>query len=335
MQAESTQNITIIGDGGWGTALAILLDQKGYPVTVWGAFPDYIENIKHTRINSKFLPNISLSESIVFTSNLKESLHRADVVVLASPSQFMASIVEKIKPLVNTSKTIFVNVSKGLDTETQETIGDSVKRILGTIRYATLSGPCIAGEVGRNIPTAVTVASEDRTTALTIQNIFSTPTFRVYTSSDVKGVELGGALKNIIAIACGVSDGLQYGVNTKSALLTRGLAEIVRLGTALGAIKETFYGLSGLGDLTTTCMSPRSRNRWFGEEIGKGRNAADILKETEMVVEGVATAKAAADLARKLNIEVPVISGVLAVVAHNKKPGELVTEIMGRPLKSE
>ncbi len=335
MQAESTQNITIIGDGGWGTALAILLDQKGYPVTVWGAFPDYIENIKHTRINSKFLPNISLSESIVFTSNLKESLHRADVVVLASPSQFMASIVEKIKPLVNTSKTIFVNVSKGLDTETQETIGDSVKRILGTIRYATLSGPCIAGEVARNIPTAVTVASEDRTTALTIQNIFSTPTFRVYTSSDVKGVELGGALKNIIAIACGVSDGLQYGVNTKSALLTRGLAEIVRLGTALGAIKETFYGLSGLGDLTTTCMSPRSRNRWFGEEIGKGRNAADILKETEMVVEGVATAKAAADLARKLNIEVPVISGVLAVVAHNKKPGDLVTEIMGRPLKSE
>ncbi|MFA6094759.1 MAG: NAD(P)H-dependent glycerol-3-phosphate dehydrogenase [Candidatus Paceibacterota bacterium] len=335
MKPENKQNITIIGDGGWGTALAILLDNKGYEVTVWGAFPEYIENIKHTRINSKFLPNVSLSESIIFTSDLTDALHSPHIVVLASPSQYMASVLEKIKPLVNIDTTIFVNVSKGLDTNTHETVGDTVKRILGAVHYATLSGPCIAGEVAHNIPTAVTVAALDPATALTIQNIFSTPTFRVYTSTDVKGVELGGSLKNIIAIACGISDGLEYGVNTKSALLTRGLAEIVTLGTALGAVRETFYGLSGVGDLVTTCMSPRSRNRWFGEEIGSGRNVEDVLKETEMVVEGVATARAAADLAVTLGIEVPIISGVFAVVAHNKKPQELVPEIMRRPLRSE
>lgn len=335
MTTNLSQKISIIGDGGWGTALAILLDKKGYSVTVWGAFPEYIENMKLTRINSKFLPNISLAESIMFSSNLEQVVQSADIIVLASPSQYMASVVKKIKPFIRTSETIFVNVSKGLDITTHETIGDAIKSILGPVRYATLSGPCIASEVAHNIPTAVVVASEDHSTALAVQNIFSTPTFRVYTSTDVKGVELGGALKNIIAIASGISDGLQYGVNTKSALLTRGLAEMVQLGTALGAKKETFYGLSGLGDLATTCMSPKSRNRCFGQEIGIGREAAEVLKETEMVVEGVATAQAAHDLALKLGIVTPIISGVLAVIAHNKKPQDLVADIMGRPLKSE
>jgi len=200
MTTNLPQKISIIGDGGWGTALAILLDKKGYVVSVWGAFPEYIENMKLTRINSKFLPNISLAESIVFSSNLEHVIQSADVVILASPSQYMAAVLRKIKPFIRTSETIFVNVSKGLDTATHETTCDAVKSILGPVRYATLSGPCIASEVAHNIPTAVVVASEDQTTVLAVQNIFSTPTLRVYTSTDVKGVELGGALKILLLL---------------------------------------------------------------------------------------------------------------------------------------
>lgn len=328
------KRITIIGDGGWGTTLGILLAKKSFDVTIWGAFPDYIETLKRGMENVKFLPGIKIPESIKITSSLDEALRGKELVVLAVPSQFTRSVLTRMKTL-ETSGKVFLSVTKGIENSTLKRMSEVVFDELGRCAICVLSGPTIAHEVANGAPTTAVVSSDDLKLAKSVQATFMTDRFRVYASNDVTGVELGGSLKNIIAIAAGATDALGFGTNAKAALLTRGLVEIVRLGTAMGARPETFYGLSGLGDLATTCISPYSRNRWLGEEIGKGKKLKDVLKETDMIVEGVATTRSAHDLAARYKVEMPITEEIYRVLYENKDPKEAVSDLMTRPPKSE
>jgi glycerol-3-phosphate dehydrogenase (NAD(P)+) len=328
------KGICVIGDGGWGTTLAVLLSSKGLDVSIWGAFPDYVEEVRRTRENIRFLPGVKIPPSVKITSEMEEALRYKSVVVLASPSQYMRPVLMMLK-MEDLSGKNFVSVTKGIENETLMRMSDIVREVLGPVPIAVMSGPTIALEVANGVPTTAVAASEDQGLACRIQDIFMTERFRIYTNSDVIGVELGGSLKNIIAIAAGASDALGYGTNAKAALLTRGLVEMVRLGAAMGAKRETFYGLSGLGDLTTTCISQYSRNRWLGEEIARGRRLAEILKETSMVVEGVATTRSAKDLARKYDVEMPIASEIYRVLYENKDPNRAVNDLMTRAAKKE
>ncbi|MFA6079853.1 MAG: NAD(P)H-dependent glycerol-3-phosphate dehydrogenase, partial [Candidatus Omnitrophota bacterium] len=314
--------------------LAILLSNKGYNVTIWGAFPDYIETLKGKGENVKFLPGIKIPKEVHFTASMDEALRGKELVVLAIPSQFMRSILAKIGSCDIEGK-VFVSVTKGIENNTLKRISEIITEILGNVRLVVLSGPTIAHEVANGVPTTIVASSSDPALAKDVQDVFFTDRFRVYTNDDTLGVEIGGSLKNIIAIAAGASDALGFGTNAKAALLTRGLAEIVRLGVAMGAKKETFYGLSGLGDLTTTCVSAHSRNRWLGEQIGKGKELKDVLKETEMVVEGVATTKSAFELAKKYGVEMPITSEIYKVIYENKDPKSAVHDLMTRAPKKE
>lgn len=328
------QSIAVIGDGGWGTTLAVLLAKKGFNVSLWGAFPEYVKIVKNTRENIKFLPNIKLPDEIIITDSLKEALSGRDLVVLAVPSQFMRDVLKKMNNEDLKDKR-FVSVTKGIENGTLKRMSEVITECLGRQKLAVLSGPTIALEVANLSPTTAVIASRDEELARDAQEAFFTDRFRVYTSDDMMGLEIGASLKNIIAIAAGALDGLGFGTNAKAALLTRGLVEIVRLGVAMGAKRETFYGLSGLGDLTTTCVSQYSRNRWFGEEIGRGKKLSDILKETDMVVEGVATTKAAYNLARKHNVEMPITTEIYRVLYENKDPKIAVHDLMTRSPKAE
>ncbi|PIU42333.1 MAG: glycerol-3-phosphate dehydrogenase [Candidatus Omnitrophica bacterium CG07_land_8_20_14_0_80_42_15] len=324
----------ILGDGGWGTTLSILLHRKKHDVALWGAFPDYVEFLKKKRENQKFLPGIKIPKGLKITDSLKEAVEGAEVVILAIPSQYMRGILEKLKPL-NVKDAVFVNVAKGIENGTLKRMSEVIVDVLGEVKFATLSGPSIAREVAIGIPTTVVISSYDMALAKEMQEFFRTETLRVYTTNDLIGVELGGSLKNIIAIVAGINDGLGFGANSKASILTRGLVEITRLGVAMGAKKETFSGLSGIGDLVTTCISPYGRNRWFGEEIGKGKKLSEIQKETEMVVEGVATAKSAYELAKKYKVDMPITEQVYNILYHNKNPKEAVVELMSRQQKAE
>lgn len=328
------REVSVIGDGGWGTTLAILLSQKGYKVTLWGAFPDYVEVLKSRRVNLKFLPDIRIPQDIVITSALDEATAGKDMIVLAVPSQYMRGVLSKFGP-GKASGAILVSVTKGIENVTLKRMSEVVHEVLGSVELVTLSGPTIAHEVAMKIPTTIVASAEDIKLAKEVQDVFMTDFFRVYSSTDVIGSEIGGSLKNVIAIAAGISDGLGFGTNAKSALLTRGLVEMVRLGVAMGAKKETFYGLSGLGDLATTCISQYSRNRHFGEEIGKGKKSKDIIKESEMVVEGVATTQSAHDLSKKYKIEMPITTEIHKVIYENKDPKKAVYDLMTRPPKAE
>lgn len=327
-------NISIIGDGGWGTTLSILLAKKGFNVTLWGAFPDYVESLKSTRENIKFLPGIKIPDTVKFTASLDEALKNSEIVVLAVPSQYSRGVLTMLK-MHNLADKVFVSVTKGIENKTLKRMSEVVDEVLGKHPLAVLSGPTIALEVANGAPTTIVAASDDKALARKIQEVFMTERFRVYSSNDVIGVELGGSLKNIIAIAAGTCDALGFGTNAKSAVLTRGLAEIVRLGVAMGAKRDTFYGLSGLGDLITTCTSQYSRNRWFGEEIGKGKKLKDLLKETDMVVEGVATARSAYDLAQKFKVEMPITCEIYKILYENKDPKRAVHDLMTRAPKDE
>lgn len=331
---KNIKNISVIGDGGWGTTLAILLLQKGYNVALWGAFPEYTEILKSKRVNAKFLPGICIPAGIEITSSLDQAVKNKDLIVLAVPSQYMRGVLAKVAAL-KASGAIFVSVTKGIENKTLKRMSEVICEILGKVPLAVLSGPTIAHEVALKAPTTIVASSLDMELSKTVQDVFMTDTFRVYASDDVIGAELGGSLKNVIAIAAGISDGLGFGANAKAALLTRGLVEMVRLGVAMGAKKETFYGLSGLGDLATTCISSYSRNRHFGEAIGKGKTLKEALKETEMVVEGVATAQSAYDLAKKYKIEMPIVAEICRVLYENKDPKKAVFDLMTRPPKSE
>ncbi|OGW85131.1 MAG: glycerol-3-phosphate dehydrogenase [Omnitrophica bacterium RIFCSPLOWO2_01_FULL_45_10] len=328
------RGICVIGDGGWGTTLSILLSRKNFKVSLWGAFPDYIEILNKKRENVKFLTGVKIPNDIIITSSLDLALKDKDFVIIAVPSQFLRSVVAMLKKRDCASKT-FVSVTKGIENETLKRMSEVILEILPGARLVILSGPTIALEVANGSPTTAVAAAGDLTAAKSVQDLFMTEYFRIYTSSDTIGVELGGALKNIIAIAAGASDALGFGTNAKAALLTRGLVEIVRLGLAMGAKRETFYGLSGLGDLTTTCISRYSRNRWLGEEIGKGKKLKDVLKGTDMVVEGVATSMSAYDLSKKYKVETPIITEIYRILYENKDPKTAVYDLMTRSPKME
>ncbi len=326
--------IAVLGDGGWGTTLSIILYKKEYNVVLWGAFPEYISYLDKKRENTKFLKGVKIPKGLVITASLKEAVGGADIIVLAIPSQHLRAVLKRIKPL-DVKRRIFVNVAKGIETSTLMRMSEVIESVLGGVKIVTLSGPSIAAEVARGIPTTIVAASGKRGLSEKIQEIFRADTLRIYTNDDLTGVEVGGSLKNIIAIAAGINDGLKLGTNSKAAILTRGLAEITRLGIAIGARKETFGGLSGIGDLVTTCINPYGRNRWLGEEIGKGRKLRSIIKGTEMVIEGITTAKSAYDLAKKYKVEMPITEQIYEVLYHDKNPKEAVVELMSRELKRE
>ncbi|MFC1620796.1 NAD(P)H-dependent glycerol-3-phosphate dehydrogenase [Candidatus Omnitrophota bacterium] len=327
--------IAVLGDGSWGTALAILLKNKGLDVSLWGAFRDNIDAIKEHGENRKFLPGVKIPKDIQVASDMTVVCEDASLIILAIPSRFLREILTKHRDLLRESRAILVSVIKGLEQKTLKRMSEVITSVLGEKDLVVLSGPSIAPEVARGIPTAVTVASEDDGLARKVRDIFRTETLRVYTNNDVAGVELGGALKNIIAIAAGISDGLGFGANTKAAILTRGLMEMTRLGIAIGAKQETFSGLSGLGDLVTTCVSKEGRNRSFGEDIGKGKKPEDILKKSVMEIEGAWTSKAALDLGKLRKIELPITQQVYSVIFEQKPALKAVNELMLREPKPE
>lgn len=327
-------HISILGDGGWGTTLAILLSNKGYPVTLWGAFENYSKIMSKSRINAKFLPGLIIPKEIKITADIKSAIKDADIIVLAIPSQYTREVLKKIKSNF-AKKSIFVSVTKGIEISSLKRISEIIYAQLGPVKLAVLSGPTIAQEVAKGIPTTAVAASTNKDVRKKIQNVFNTDKFRVYTNADLIGVELGGSLKNVIAIACGVADGLGFGTNTKAAILTRGLAEISRLGIAMGAKLKTFSGISGLGDLVTTCISQQSRNRRVGELIGEGKTLKEISSHMQMVAEGVPTAKSAYTLSLKYKIEMPITKEVYNLLYKNKSPQKAVQDLMTRKSKEE
>ncbi|MCK5581306.1 MAG: NAD(P)-dependent glycerol-3-phosphate dehydrogenase [Candidatus Omnitrophica bacterium] len=331
---KKTKNIAVIGDGGWGTTLALCLARNNYPVTVWGAFPANIRHIQKTGVNTKFLPGIKLPKKIAFTSGLDEAVNSADILVLSTPSQYLRGVLKKLKKL-NLANKIILSVIKGIDTKTLERMSEVITKELNPSQFAVLSGPTIAIEVAKGIPSTAVIASKSKQTATQLQKIFNSDRFRIYTNTDVTGIEIGGSIKNVIALACGVCDGLGYGTNTKSAIMTRGLVEMSRLGKALGAKPKTFSGLAGLGDLVTTCVSPNSRNRSVGEQLGKGKSIKKILAGMNMVAEGVETVKAVYKLSKRHNISMPISNEVYNIIYKGKKPQKAVEDLMARKIKAE
>ncbi len=324
---------TVIGDGGWGTALAMVLDRNGHEVTVWGPFADYLDEVKSAGENTAYLPGVKMPESLKWTSDHETAVTGADLVVLVVPSRFYKPVVEAFKPFIPETALI-VSATKGLDEQTHERMSETAEHILGR-PVAVLSGPSHAEEVARGVPCAVAIAAKDHSVAEKIQALFVNDAFRVYTLDDVVGVELGGALKNVVAVAAGISDGMGFGDNSKAALMTRGIAEITRLGVALGAKPETFSGLSGIGDLMVTCMSRHSRNRGVGERLGKGETLEEIMAGMKMVAEGIWNCQAAKELADELGISVPITEQVNAVVHEGKDPRKAVLDLMSRAPKAE
>jgi glycerol-3-phosphate dehydrogenase (NAD(P)+) len=327
--------ISVLGDGGWGTTLAILLHKKGFTVNLWGAFPEYVRFLDQKRLNPRFLPGVKIPGQIKITDDLKVATAEKDLIVLAIPSQFIRGVLRKIKDSGFSRDCVYLSVSKGLEVSSLLRVSEVIREELGNVRLGVLSGPTIVHEVAAGKPTTAIIASQEKKLAGFLQEVFMSGNFRIYTSTDVAGVELGGSLKNVIAIACGISDGLGLGANAKAALLSRGLAEISRLGLKMGAQAKTFSGLSGLGDLVTTCFSPYSRNRSIGEQIGKGKNLAQIKKHMRMVAEGVPTAKSAYMLSRKLSVDMPITQQVYSVLYKNKNPLRAVKDLMMRQKKEE
>ena len=327
--------ISVIGAGSWGTAIALHLAKKKHEVTLWENFPDYLKVLQAKRENIKFLPGIKFPDEMILTSDINSAVKDKDIVVIAIPSQYLRKSLEKIKRF--DKKTIFVSLVKGIEENTFFRMSEVAKDVLGKINpvnITALSGPSIAVEVANGIPTTIVCAGSHENTKK-VQDIFMGMNLRVYTNTDIVGVELGGALKNIIALACGISDGLGYGDNTKSALITRGLVEMSRLGIKMGADPLTFAGLAGMGDMIVTCTSKHSRNRSVGEKIGKGQSLDEVLKGMEMVAEGVWATKSALKLAEKLGVEMPITRVVYEVLWEGEKPFEAVGELMGRSPKEE
>jgi len=325
--------VTILGAGNWGTTLALLLDRKGEKVKLWEFHPERASRLSQLRENTQFLPGFTIPGGIEISSDIEESISGSEVFVFALPS---SAVREAARSLAKrTDGVLLLNASKGLEHETLMRMSEVILQEIPGALVASLSGPCIANEVVREVPTTVVVASRSRALCEELQRLLMTPRFRVYTQDDIVGVELGGALKNVIAIAAGMCDGLGLGVNSKSALITRGLAEITRLGTSLGANPLTFAGLSGLGDLVTTCFSTHSRNRRVGEEIGRGKRLDQVLSELVMVAEGVNTTHCAVKLSQTEAVEMPITREVHSVLFEGKDPRDAITELMMRPPKPE
>ena len=331
------KNISIIGDGGMGTVLGILLCEKNIPARIWGYDRRQLAQIEKKRENKKFLPGHKLPVNLVFEPDDSRIMSGTELIISAVPCQFMRSIWARLKEHVPRDVPI-VSVTKGVENKTllcPTQILTEILKLKRNAKLVVLSGPTIADELARKLPATACAAAYDEKLAKQVQHTFSVPWFRVYTNTDVVGVELAGAMKNIIAIAAGIVDGTGAGDNAKAALLTRGLAEITRLGIACGAKPQTFAGLTGLGDLVTTCISPRGRNRSFGERIGKGQNIEQAQWATESVVEGFATCKSVVALARQYDVEMPITKAVYQVLFNNKPVQKAIEDLMNRRLKAE
>jgi len=329
--------ISVLGAGGWGTTLAILLHNNGHEVTLWEYKRSYAKILNRTRENKNLLPGIKIPKEINITHSLSESCEKKHMIVLAVPSQFIRSVLREMKHF-DFRDTTFVSVAKGIEKDTLLTVSQIVKDELKNIsnsQIGVISGPSHAEEVARKIPTAVVAASKDYATAKQIQTAFITSYFRVYSSTDLLGVEYGGALKNVIAIGAGIIDGAKFGDNTKAAIMTRGIAEISRLGIGLGAKPETFSGLSGMGDLIVTCMSKHSRNRYVGEQVGRGKKLSEVLKKMTMVAEGVETCRSVHQLSAKHKIETPIANAVYKILFEDRDATKVTYELMTRDMKAE
>ncbi len=329
-----TEQIGILGGGSWGTALGILLANKGYDVTIWLRDKYQVEEINNTRITNKYLPDVVLPPNLKVSNDLEYSISNKKALVLSMSTHGIRDVLSKAYSYIKPNQ-IIINVSKGIESETLLRISQIVEEFLPENTYVVLSGPSHAEEVSKNMPTTVVSASRDKLAAEYVQDLFFTSTFRVYTNPDVIGVELGGALKNIIALGAGISDGLNYGDNTKAALMTRGIIEIARLGEKMGANINTFSGLAGIGDLIVTCTSMHSRNRRAGILIGQGIKVDEAIRQIGMVVEGIRTTKSAYNLAQKYNIEMPITSEIYGVLYEGKDVKNSVLNLMIRDKKNE
>ena len=326
------KRIAVIGAGGWGTALANLMAAKGLPVTLWGFEPHHVEELRATRVNTPFLPGIRLHDNVTPTADMAE-VADADMLLVVPPSKGMRGVAERLAAVA--PRGVLVSFTKGIEQGSGLRMSEILSQALPTSQIGVLSGPSHAEEVALSMPTAVVLGCEDAALAAKIQLAMNGQTFRVYTSTDVSGIELGGALKNIFAIAAGVSDGLGFGDNSKAALVTRALVELVRLGTALGGRRATFRGLSGIGDLMVTCFSKHSRNRSVGERLGRGETPEQIATSMQMVAEGVPTALSAYECARRLGVETPIIDAVYGLLYEAKSPSEVLFDILSREPKPE
>ncbi|HKM34854.1 MAG TPA: NAD(P)H-dependent glycerol-3-phosphate dehydrogenase [Lachnospiraceae bacterium] len=326
--------VGIMGAGSWGTALSVLLHKNGHEITIWSVLESEIEMLKAEHEHKDKLPGVKLPKDMVFTTDLKEAVLGKDVLVLAVPSPYTRSTSKLLKEFV-TEEQIIVNVAKGIEEHSLMTLSEIIEQEIPQAVVAVLSGPSHAEEVGKGIPTTIVVGAKKRETAEYLQNLFMNEVFRVYTSFDVLGIELGSSLKNVVALAAGIADGLGYGDNTKAALITRGIAEISRLGTAMGARFETFCGLTGIGDLIVTCASIHSRNRRAGILIGQGKTMEEAMAEVKMVVEGVYSAKAAMGLSEKYGVQLPIIEQVNKVLFEGKPAADAVKDLMLRDKKIE
>ncbi len=335
--STKTKNIAVLGAGSWGTALAVHLFKNGHNVFLWEFFKERALKIDSTRLNPEFLPGVKIPEQIVVSSDLKAAVFGKDIILIVLPSHIVRPICEKLArfPLDNC---LLVSASKGIENDTLLRMSEVFKETIPDLsmdKIAILSGPSHAEEVGKGLPTVVVVASTNHETSCCIQEVFMSPSFRIYTNLDVVGVELGGSFKNVIAIAAGISDGVGFGDNTKAALLNRGIVEITRLGTAMGADKSTFAGLSGMGDLIVTCISKHSRNRYLGEQIGKGKKLNKIIEEMVQIAEGVRTTRSVYDLSKKYGVELPIATEVYRVLFEDKNPKKAVYDLMTRDAKKE
>ena len=327
-------NVGIMGAGSWGTALALLLHKNGHQVTVWSISEEEVEMLSTKREHESKLPGVRIPDDMEFTSDLAKAVKDKDFIVMAVPSPFTRSTAKSMSPYIPEGQ-IIVDVAKGIEEDTLMTLSQQIEQEIPQADVAVLSGPSHAEEVGREIPTSVVIGAKTKKTAEYLQSMFMNEVFRVYTSPDILGMELGGSLKNVIALAAGIADGLGYGDNTKAALITRGIAEIARLGVEAGGALESFTGLTGIGDLIVTCASVHSRNRKAGYLIGQGMSMQEAMDEVKMVVEGVYSTKAAVKMGKKYGVSTPIIEEVNKVLFEGKNPGEAVRDLMLRDSKPE
>jgi len=331
------ERVAVIGGGSWGTALASRLAANGHDTLLWAYEPELVAEINSSHTNTPYLPGINLDPKLISTGNLQEAVRGRGIILLVTPVQVLRGVLQQLAPVIP-ADAIIANASKGIELETLLTVSRICQELLGgdlSARYVALSGPTFAREVAQDLPSLIVAASHCEASAQRVQAAFSCQSFRVYTNSDVVGVELGGAVKNVIAIAAGICDGLGFGHNARAALITRGLAEMNRLGLAMGAQPATFAGLAGMGDLVLTCTGDLSRNRTVGFKLGQGQRLAEILAEMRMVAEGVKSAESVYGLSRRLGVEMPIVEKTYQILHEDKPAKEAVTELMGRDLKAE
>ena len=326
--------ISVLGAGSWALGISLLLNDNGHDVTIWSALPEEIELLRQNHENPKYLPGIVIPDRIHLDTDLSNAVAEKDVIVLATASKYIRSTAKQLIGRIPDGQ-IIVNLAKGIESDSLSTLSEVIEEELPAAKVCVLSGPSHAEEVARKLPTLVTIASHDLETAKYLQKIFASPVFRVYTSDDVLGIEIGGSLKNVIALAAGMADGVGYGDNVKAALITRGIREISRLAIPMGARRETLYGLSGMGDLIVTCASMHSRNRRAGILIGQGKTMDEAIAEVNMVVEGIVSAKAALELAEKHHVEMPIVTQVNKVLFEDLPVREAVDNLMMRDLIAE